>query len=82
MKRCFTTTLIFLSVLIMTACGNVEGGNVEERGNTNLEKLSRTNLNGRTITHFIDKETGCHYLMASGSGITPRINSDGKPYCE
>ena len=29
---------------------------------------------------FIDKETGCHYLMQNKGGITPRMN-DGKHYC-
>lgn len=48
------------------------------------DKDSTDNPNGGRsgLRLSVDHQTGCHYLVAPGGGITPRLSRDGKHMCE
>jgi protein involved in sex pheromone biosynthesis len=63
--------LLIASILLITGCSS----SVYDSGEGT--KLKRE-MEFRALGIVIDKETGCQYIMQIDSGITPRLESDGK----
>lgn len=68
---------LILIIIVVAACGTPQA-----------EADTDDPFESRYIRTVIDKETGCEYvvfdhILATGGagGITPRLGSDGTPYC-
>jgi predicted nucleic acid-binding protein len=72
MKKLFA---IGITLLFLTSCSSAQANNNEERF---------TNEYNDNLHISTDTKTGCKYLIFEASnrgGITPLLNSDGKPDC-
>lgn len=66
-----------LLFLLLSAC-NVEPGERAKTGNAAEQEARNVEQSGMVI--MTDPVTHCQYL-ASGHGLTPRLNNAGQPMC-
>lgn len=75
MKKIIIVLLIFV---ILIGCGKVPE-------DTSFNKDLTPNIyDGNSVYVFTDAKTGCDYFIYKNGyagGITPRLDSDGKPLC-
>jgi len=78
--------LVILGLITMgllTGCDSNSNSN-DNIKNDDFTVVSETGISGYGVRVVRNKETGCEYIIATGSGtsITPFLGKDGKIICE
>ncbi|QEG04222.1 hypothetical protein [Bacillus phage BC-T25] len=84
MKR--TALMVGLAALLLTGCEDEtpKAQEVTTQSQADFGVVSKTSVDGYNVRIITHRETGCKYIMATGSGteIEPLMGADGKIICD
>jgi len=79
-------TLVGLTAVLLVGCSGEETPRAIEAPQkaAEFEILSKTSVDGYNVRIIKQRETGCKYIMATGSGteIEPLLGTDSKIVCD
>lgn len=81
-------SLLIATMFCITGCSpqtpyqmSTQNANINKYSNevdfTKARYIQADGLDDRTVTEYIDGETGVHYFYTFYGGLTPRYNADG-----
>lgn len=70
MKKLSIVILLFLLTGCVSAYSSGEGKTLERE------------MEYRGLGIVTDTKTGCQYILQIDAGVTPRLDSDGEPFCK